>query len=246
MENSKKTLQDLGFTRNHAFVVGVSVLLFVVLVMPRFGVKLSAMFSEAEQPQGELLTYEQVRSEVYADSGLDSDSQDYINNLETQFALLDRGQANGQVLGEAIGLDQIPSADQLYSDEQLSLIPIKETVPTSTESVQTYSDRVLRVESYYNTPELFSNLNSSDPNQLAKTQEQVQGIIDSFMQLPVPSELVDYHRFSILYYQTLSKLGQTFINDDGNMSQYSSAMFSLTDRLSSIKIQVQEKYKVAL
>ncbi|QQS22679.1 hypothetical protein IPM19_03545 [bacterium] len=244
MQNKNTNLESLGFTRNHAYLLGAAVLVFAVLIVPRMDIKLSAVFTQAEETQEPMLTYEDVRSEVYALNGLDAETEEYINHLENQFALLDRGQANGQVLGEAIGLDEIPSVEQLYSNEQLSLIPIKEMIPTNQQTVEAYANKMLQIESYYNTPELFANLNSSDKNLLQKTQDQVKGIIESLNGIPVPTELVDYHRYNTLYYQTIGKLGLAFMTGDENIAQYSSAMFSLTDRLASLRTQIENKHKI--
>lgn len=245
MNQTKIKLQDLGFNKNHAYLMFAAGAVFLLLVVPRSNIKLSAMFSKADNSQQQMLTYEDVKIQVYADAGI-IDEQQYQTNLENQFALLDRGQADGKVLGATIGLDDVPSADQLFSQDQLDLIPIKSTIPTTETSVQDYADRILRIESYYDTTELFANLNSSDKNLLDKTSQQVQGILDSMSQIPVPSELVAYHKYNVMYYQTISKLGQSFSSDDGNLAKYSKDMFSLMDKLASLKTEIESKYQISL
>ncbi len=245
MNKIKTKLQELGFTLNHAFIMLAAVFVFGLLVIPRTNISVSAMFSQAEEETQPMLTYDQVRNQVYADAGV-IDEEQYQQELENQFALLDRGQADGAVLGAAIGLDEVPSAEQLFSQEQLDLISIKTVVPTNTQTIQNYADKILQIESYYDTAELFANLNSSDKALYAKTSAQAKDIIKDMSEIAVPTELVNYHKYNIFYYQTISKLAESFSGDDSGLAQYSSALFSLMDKISSIKIEIESKYQISL
>ncbi len=248
MNETKTKLQNLGFNYNHLFIMLAALAIFAVLIIPRANIKVFAMFSKAQETEKPLLTYEDVHTQVFAERGLgtDQESEKYLNDIETQFALLDRGEADGKVLGAAIGLDEIPNIDQLFSEEQLNLINVHSVIATNKDSIQTYADRLLKIESYYNTTELFANLNSTDKNLLDKTTSQTKLIVDSMNQIPVPSELVNYHRYNVLYYQTLGKLGQSFSSDEGDLSQYSSALFSLMDRIASFKNEIKTKYNIEI
>lgn len=237
-------LQEWGFNKNHFALLTVGTLLFVVLVIPKTGIKLSAVFSRAAEPNN-LITYEQARNDVYAQMDLGGNDP-YVDVLENQFALLDRGDANGAVLGEAIGLGEIPSVEQLYSPEQLSLIPVQVNNESGAAAVQKYAERMLRIESYYNTVELFANLNGTDDRAITETEKKVTDMIEAMNQLDVPKELVDYHRYNIMYYQTLGKLGTALIANDPKLGQYSQAMFSLLDKIGEIKSEIKSTYGVSL
>ncbi len=242
MHTSK--LQELGFNKNHFALIAVGTLLFIVLIIPKTGIKLSALFSQAAEPV-EMITYDQTRNDVYAQMNLGGPDP-YVDELENQFALLDRGDADGAVLGEAIGLGEIPSVEQLYSSEQLSLIPVRISNDSGAAAVQKYSERMLRIESYYNTAELFASLNGTDAAAMAEAGKKATEIIETMNQLDVPKELVDYHRYNILYYQTLGKLSTAFTTDDPNLGQYSQAMFSLLDKIGAIKSEINSAYGVSL
>lgn len=65
-------------------------------------------------------------------------------------------------------------------------------------------------------------------------------------QIPVPTELAEYHRYTILYYQTLAAIDNTFVNQEGDLASYTKTLFSLTNKIESIKGWVNKTYNVAL
>ncbi len=239
-------MSEYGFNKNHYLLIGASVAIFGVFLFSRSGIHLSAMFSRAAEdiPQ---LTYEDVKGEIYANYDLESNS-DYAKELQKQFALLDRGQADGQVLGEAIGIGTVPKADQVFTRELLDQVNFPMTPDNSQHSLQRYADQVLFAESQNNAIMALANLNNSDEASLRDSKEQSSRTISSLLSITVPSSLADYHRYKLIYYQNLITLADSFIsgNQDTDFQNLAAILLSVMERLDQIRAETSTKYQVQL
>ncbi|MDQ3018469.1 MAG: hypothetical protein M3Q64_01205 [bacterium] len=241
----KTKLQSMGFSIAHAQLIGIAVVVFAVLVFTQTGISIKGMFAKAEiQPV--VITYEQARTEVLNEQSVSSNNVSEDLN-QRQLALLNRTDENGQVLGSAIGIGDIPTADQIFSREQLDLIVIN-TVATNPKNILKYSEQIMAIESENNALALLGNLNSSDPVALSEASKQATVLVSNFKSLSVPSELADYHRYKMIYYQSLARIAQAFekneLNDD--FANTSKILFSIMDKIEQTKRLVSEKYQVAL
>lgn len=241
----KDKLQSLGFTSGHAHLLLVAVAIFAVLTVAKSDISIKALFVNADE-ETKMLTYDEVRNKVAAEYGSMS-ATPADEEAERQLALLDRSLDQGQVLGEQIGIGSIPRAEQIFSRDQLDQIVVQ-TKSTSKESVQKYTEEVLRVESKYGAVALVANLNSNDPAVLNQTKDQAKVIIQNLKGLTVPSELADYHRYKMIYYQTLSNMADAFATNDLNsdFQNTSKIMFGIMEKIEQTNSQIQTKYQVNL
>ena len=231
MKNSY--MQQLGFNRNHVAFLAVGVVAFTALMLPKTGLKVSAMFSRADQPAVKMLTYEQARGDIYAQMNIGEEEQ-YLQNLDTQFALLDRGAANGAVLGEITGLGEIPSADQLVFPELEKAYPIQ-TVPESELATMTYYATASELEAKHDTVSIMGQLNSADPAVLRQSVTNWNALLTDLGRLPVPTNLVDEHRAKLSYYYSIMKMGEIYAGDgdESQLAYYLKAMISFENKLNS-------------
>ena len=237
-------LKSLGFTSGHAHLLIVAVALFSVLMVAKSDLSVKALFANADD-EVEMLTYEDVRSEVVAEYGGVSSEADA--EAEKQLALLDRSLDNGQVLGDMVGIGTIPNIDKIFARDQLDMIPVT-TIATTQQSVQIYSERVIGVEAEHGAVALMANLNSSDQAVLTQTKDQVVVVISNLKGLSVPAELADFHRYKMIYYQTLASMADAFANNtlDANFQNTSKILFSVMEKIESTKTEMQTKYQVSL
>lgn len=246
MKQSQTTLDRYGFTRNHFGLLLAALAVFTVLVMPRAGIKLSAMFSKADT-DAPMITYEQTRGEVYAQMGIIDEDQ-YLRELENQFALLDRGMADGAVLGESIGIGAIPNAEQVFSRELLDQIVLNVHSDNSKDAMLKYAENVLQVESANGSILLLANLNSSDAQTLMQTKQQAQAIVSGLKAVSVPSALQDLHRYKMIYYQSMAGIAEVFATGESGpeFETDSKILFSVMDKIEKTKLQIRNQYQVEL
>ena len=241
----KTKLQSLGFTASHAHLLLVVFALFSVLMVVKSDISIKAIFVKADE-NVEMVTYEEVRAQIIAERGGEV-TQESEAEAEAQLALLDRSLDEGKVLGESIGIGAIPSADQIFAREQLDTIVVI-TTSTNQASVKKYSDDVMGVEAKYDAVTLMANLNSSDVSILNSTKEQATVIIQNLKGLTVPDELADFHRYKMMYYQTLLSMADAFATNtlDTNFQNTSKILFSIMEKMEQVKSAIASKYNVAL
>lgn len=240
----KSRLKDLGFTSGHVHLLLIAVALFAVLMVTQSNINIKALFVKADD-QPAMLTYEGVHNQILADQGQSSTEAD--KTAEAQLALLDRSLDSGQVLGDSTGIGTVPPAEQIFNRDQLDLIHVT-TEPTTTQSLQRYSQNLLSVESQDNAITMIANLNSSDPAVLKATQELSDGTIQNLASLTVPSELADFHRYKMIYYKALSSMAVSFAENNLNtdFQNTSKILFSIINKIEQSKSVIQEKYQIAL
>ncbi len=244
MKEIKTQFKDLGFTSGHAHLLLVAVAFFAVLFVAQSDISLRALFANADS-EVTMITYEDMHAKIASEYGginLQADAE-----AERQLALLDRSLDSGKVLGDVVGIGAIPSVDNIFTRAQLDTITVT-TVATNNNSVQKYAEDVLGVESQNGAVELMANLNSSDISVLRKTEEQVSVINSKLKGLTAPSELADFHRYKMIYYQSLASMANAFATNtlDTNFQNTSKIMFSVIERIEQGKNEIQNKYQVSL
>lgn len=239
-------MNELGFNRNHYLIGLAAIAVFAALVFPRTGIQLSAMFSQADEVNPKI-TYEQMRGEVYAQMGV-TDDEKYLQDLENQFALLDRGQVDGAVLGQAIGIGAVPSAEQIFTREMLDQIVLTTSSDNTPDNMKKYSEQVLQVETGNEALSTLAALNSSDSQALEQSKDQVDKIVSGLLGVTVPSELLDYHRYKLIYYQNLKAIADSFSGDNANsdLQNQTSILLSVMERIEQTKSEIWAKYQVQL
>lgn len=245
----KTKIQSLGFTKGHMHLLLVAVAVFSVLMVSKSNINLRAVFVKADDTPVKMLTYDDVHNQVAAEVQAAEPADDPAANAvaDQQLALLDRQLDSGEVLGDSIGIGTVPNAEQIFSREQLDLIPVN-TQTTSQKTVELYSDQLLNIESQDDATTLMGNLNSSDPSVLNKTKDKANLIIGKLKGLTVPDELADYHRYKMIYYQSLASMADSFAQNtlDTNFQNTSKIFFSVVSKLEDTKNKMQDKYQVGL
>lgn len=246
MQTQISPMNQLGFNRNHYLVAAVAVFIFGVLVIPQTGLKLSNLFARGAET-GNMLTYEDVRNQVYAKNNVVDDDQ-YLADLEQQFALLDRGEVDGAVLGEAIGVGAVPSADQVFTRDLLDQIKLSTTADNSPASMQKYAEQVLQVEAENNALMSLANLNSTDAASLQNSKVQASKVVSGLLGVTVPSSLADFHRYKLIYYQNVMALADSFTAGDqtADFQNQTAILLSVMDRIEQIKSEVWTQYQIQL
>lgn len=229
MDNLK--LQQLGFNRNHYLIGLIAVIVFGVLVFPRTGIQLSAMFSQADETKPQI-TYEAMREKVYAQAGVGK-IDPYLQKLDEQFALLDRGQADGAVLGEAIGIGEVPNADELVLPEVEQQFPIRISTSSSPEQESNYLNQLRELEISYNTLAMLGDLNSTDVSLLESSVQKWNSFLTDLSQMEVPVSMEDYHRTKIYYYFSIMRIGSVYagLSDEASLATYLKVMISFGNKL---------------
>lgn len=246
MQNSQSTMSELGFNRNHYLLALAAVLIFSVLVIPQTGLKISALFAKGENSQG-MVTYEEVRKQVYAENNIVDDEQ-YLKDLENQFALLDRGEVDGAVLGQAIGIGAVPDASQVFTRDMLDQIVLTTSSDNSAAAIQKYSEQLLQVEAENNAIMSLANLNSTDSQILEQSKVQASEVVSGLLGVTVPTSLLDFHRYKLIYYQNIIALADSFISGEqsDDFENQTAILLSVMERIEQIKSEVWTAYQIQL
>ncbi len=239
-------LKSLGFTASHVHLLLVAFALFSVLIVAKSDISIKALFVKADD-NVDMLTYEEVRDEILAERGGTITPQTDAE-AEAQFALLDRSLDNGQVLGESIGLDKIPGADEIFSTNDLNQIPVNSFSTNSSTDFKAYSDKILYIESSNDVLALLANINSSDKAVIKQAQDQATKIVQMMGMITVPEQFVEYHRYKSLYYTSLTNLADIWMNNkpESDLQTQSTMLFSVMTKVESLKTELQNQYQIQL
>ncbi len=227
-----QNLRQLGFNKNHYALLSFAVVLFAILLIGRSGFKVSAMFTKAEDVPAPTITYEQTRSEVYAQLGVGENDQ-YLQELDKQFALLDRGDADGAVLGDSIGIGAVPNADELILPEVEQAYPLKISEQSFPQQELNYLSQVQDLEIRYDATTMLADLNSSDTNLIRSSVGRWQSLLTDLSSIAVPSSMQDYQRTKIYYYYSIMKIGSVYagLEDEESLTTYLKVMIGFGNKL---------------
>ncbi len=241
----KEKLKELGFTSGHAHLLIVAVALFAVLIFAQSDLSLRALFANADD-EVVMLTYDDVHSKVSADYGEVSAKADL--QAEKQLALLDRSLDSGQVLGESVGLDNIPIADAIFAPDNLAKIAVNSFGNATQEDIQAYADKISYIESSNDVLALLANINSSDPSVIQQAQDQAVRIIQMMGMISVPEQFVEYHRYKTIYYTSLTNMADIWMKKrpESDLQIQSSLLFSVMNKVETLKSQLESKYQIKL
>jgi hypothetical protein len=167
---------------------------------------------------------------------------------EKQLALLDRSLENGQVLGEAVGMDDIPAADAIFSKDNLDKIPVKTIYNVQPGDPQSYADKLSYIESSNDVLTLLANINSNDPAVIQKSQEQATRIVQMMGTIYVPEPFVEFHRYKTMYYTSLTNLADIWMKKrpETDLQTQSTLLFSVMGKVETLKAQLESQYKIKL
>lgn len=241
-------LKSLGFTSGHAHLLLVAVAIFGVLMFAKSDLNIGALFANADD-EIEMLSYEDARAEVIAERGGEAVADPAAEaEAEKQLALLDRSLENGQVLGEAVGLGEIPAADAIFTKDNLNKIPVKVITDVLPEDPQRYADKLSYIESTNDVVTLLANINSNDPAVIQKAQEQATRIVQMMGTIYVPESFVDYHRYKTIYYTSLINVADIWTKKrpETDLQVQSTLLFSVMSKVETLRVELESKYQIKL
>jgi hypothetical protein len=244
MQETKTKLQNLGFTSGHIQLLTVAFFVLGALIVFKSGINVTAMFAKAdtEKPQ---VTYEQVKAEVESEYAQQNPSATSTDD-QAQLALLDRGEIDGQVLGDAIGIGAIPDADQLPLPEITSQIFVKQFKYDDQDARVYYQNEIQKIESDSNVVSLLAGLNSSDKPTLDKAVQGWEWVINDLSQVEVPASLVEYHKTKLTYYSVMMNIGKIYAGQksESDLQLLTKAMLSYSQKIESMTASVNQTYQL--
>ena len=230
----------------HVGIIALCAAFLIFATWMKSGFNLSLRPIAQSSSAGQVLTYEQAKAEVLAQMGPAPTTDGSVT--DQQLALVDPVNHGGEVAGTSTAEQVFPSADQMVTPEMLDQIKIKTTDVSNADTIKTYSDRVAFVEAQYNALGILSDLNNQDSTTLKNVDITTKAIVSNLAQIPVPKELVTYHKIKMMYYTTLGYMAQAFSGENKNidLERLSSILFSLTEKLDSIQGEIMTNYNVQL
>ena len=246
MTSSSANKQHLNFGHFGAIMLCALVLVFVSWMKSGFHFD----FAPSAQSAAPSLTYEQAEAQAVAEVG-GSPASNVADAGQTadEVAMLDPSSQNGSVLGTSTDDSALfPPADDIITPAMLDQIKIKAIPDSGADAVTAYSEKVTYVESTFNSLGLLADLNSEDQATLKTAGANANQIVAALGQIPVPNELVQYHKLKMMYYTTIGYLAKNFSGETTNLSveNLSTLMFSLSEKLDALESDMMTKYNVQL
>jgi hypothetical protein len=89
-------------------------------------------------------------------------------------------------------------------------------------------------------------MRSADDVELRNASKGAMDVVVKLKGVKVPTEFVDFHRYKILYYVTISKMANILStnSDDPELKNQSVLFFSLIDKLSRQQQEIYDKYQI--
>jgi hypothetical protein len=149
---------------------------------------------------------------------------------------------------EDITSDLFPDTTNLFTPEMLFKIKVNSLKQTTPELIKKYTDELLLAESKLGSLEMLSDLNSTDQAVLISVDERAKKLVAALAQISVPSALEEFHKFKMIYYTTLGSVALNLAGEATAADADSSVtiMFSVLQKLESIKSEIFSKYQVAI
>ncbi len=243
----KTKLQSLGFTAAHFQLITAAVIVFGSLIFIKSDLSVRALFAQADNEKPEI-TYESVRNQLLAEQGLVTPNNESLESDAEQLALLDRGDIDGEVLGDAIGIGAIPDADELLLPEISSQLKLTITPQDNEATRAAYQTTVQTIEADANIVSLLGELNSSDIDTLRHAVSGWQWVINTLSATPVPASLEKYHKTQLTYYSVMMNIGKIYAGDksEAELPLLTKAMLSYSQKAEALRAQMNEQYKLSL
>lgn len=247
MQAIQTKLQSAGFTTGHAKLLTVSFAIFAVLFFVKSDLSIRTLFAVADN-DAKILTYDDVRRQVESEMGTPQTSNAAGEEIMKQIELLDRGGMDGAVLGEAIGIGAIPDADDLLLPELTANINFVSFPQDDSQSRIYYQTKTAQIENDASIISLLGALNSTDQAVLRDSVSGWQKVIDQLSAVAVPASLEKYHKAKVTYYAVLMNMGKVYAGDksDSDMQVLTKAMLSYSQKVESLRAELNAKYGLSL
>lgn len=244
----KNKIEEWGFTGAHALLMSCALIVFVILISPHLNLSFKTLTTKADNHNKEILTYEQVRAEVYAESKLPEEDAELAALVDKQFALLDRNADAGEVLGESIGFGDVPDATEFLTPDLVDQSQIKVLADSSQSALVDYRNNLQIILGEYEVFGMLAALNSSDTTTLSELAKKFNTLASHIISLEVPAPLVDYHKYNVAYYNSLANVAMLFAGQtpDVDMQFNTKAMLSLSQKIDQLKTELEKSYGLQL
>lgn len=235
---SANKFQSLHFG-HVAVVLGCAVFLLSVSYM-----KGGLSFNVGKKEPVKKYTYAEAKAKAIAQAGLPSN---YGSENKNQLAILDSDFGAGQVAGasiNALGDLGIPSADDSWTKEELSKVPIKGIPDNSISAFEKYRDSMEAVEINYDLAYIMLALNSDDKTVLKEAGKKADELVKAAVTVEVPSNLAELHRFKNIQYMEMSLMVKSLAGENMGIEpqELSSELFSIMEKIGRLKTEIFEKY----
>lgn len=222
-----------------AIVLGCAVFLLSISYM-----KSGFNFNLAKKQSIKKYTYAEAKAKAIAQVGLPSN---YGSESKSQLAILDSDFGTGQVAGasiNALGDLGIPSADESWTKEELSMIPIKIISDNSSAAFEKYRDSMEAVEINYDLAYIMLALNSDDKAVLKQAGKKAEELVKAALTVEVPSNLSELHRFKNIQFMEMGLLAKSLSGENVGTEpqELSSEIFSVMEKIGRLKTDIFEKY----
>jgi len=244
MDNAKTKLQSLGFNSAHAKLLTVVVGVFVVLFFAKSNLDVKTLFVKADSKQ-EVLTYDEVKNQVaqkyQSSSAGEDDSSD-------QVALLSRGDVDGKVLGDAIGIGEIPDADQLLLPEISDQLQITKAPTDNADARSAYQIQAQQIENDADITGLLAEINSDDQSTLEHSVNGWEWVINTLSKVPVPASLEKFHKDKLIYYSVLMNTAKIYSHQksEDDLPLLTKAMLSYSQKIEETRNTLNTTYNLSL
>lgn len=234
----KITKEELGFNKNHGMIIAAVILAFAIYASPALGFDVKRIFIKDKNSFSlEPITYESVRSKVMADMGV-SESPDY-KKMQDQLALIDRGAIDTRVLGEAIGIGEIPSPSEMQLPEMLQEYPLNIISNNDLAKVAGFKQAVSEIENKHGLIDLMATLNTTDASVIKDRLPIWKQMLAELSRVPVPSSFAEEFRARFGFYYSMMKTGEIYAGlvDESELPLYLKAMMAFSSKMENNVIE---------
>lgn len=233
----------------HLGAIFLCAVALIGITFMRNGFSFHSSQAVADAPQ--VLTYDQIYAQASAQDGQGSDSYlaDTSGTAQTaeQLALVDPS-TQGEVAGASTDASY-PAVEDIFSPKVLGAVNINlQTEPTTTDSLKNYSLAMTALQANNDTLGILAALNTDDKSTLESASQNSVKVFQAMQKVPVPKDLEEYHKYQMFFYQSLGDMADIFSGKrpDTDMQAISEQLFSLIQKIDSMKQDIAGKYGVQL
>ncbi len=247
MEQSDRQHLEAQIHGGHLALIALCAVLLVGVTFMKNGFTLHVKAGEEKKVKVTKAEIErQVAMEMNQNYQTGGDNQDEIAKL----AIVDPNFSEGLVAGTSTAsqIEGLPSASDI-PDEVLNAIKVLILDgPTNATTVMEYANQVVLVESTHNAMGLLIAVSGEDVEAAKAARPELDALILDLAKVPVPSQIQNYHKLKLMYYESLIQWANNSAQEPGavNIETLSSGLLALTDKLSLTEREIEEAYGVTL
>lgn len=241
---SQRLGESEAFSYSHLKAIAACAFLLLLLTFMKTGFDVK-FFSAKKIKHQTVLTFEQLKNQFVNNSSGDA----AFGTAREQLSLIDPSlNSGGEVLGLSSDTDiNLPPVEEVFTEDILKTIKIfTYPSPSTDRQIKKYSEDILLVESKHNSLGLLSSLNSGERVSLDKVISESGLIIKSLSGIEVPKDLEKYHKYKLLYYLSMQKIAESFLQtgSENSVEDYSTIFFSIVEGMEKERSAIYKKYNI--